>query len=229
MAAKKAAKKEEVITLNPIRTSNFTVCIEGTSDLILCAKARSFELPEMFKQSHPKGTQIPAELSQPYNVWEKLITSIHWEKPIELHDDDWSLYSEEEWSDYMTNNRPLILGKAFQDSLKEAFISCGFKESTGKAGTDFRRTVSIAPTIPVKFSGVNADEHLAMTSGLNRVNVLTQANVFSGWSCEIPIVTLESAFPKQTIIELFNMAGTFIGVGSRRGEGFGRYKVTEIK
>lgn len=223
------AKKEEVITLNPIKVSNFTVCIEGDSDLILCKKARSFELPEMFKQSHPKGTQMPAELSQPYNVWEKLITSIHWAKPITLHDDDWSLYSEEEWNEYMTKNQPLILGKAFQDSLKEAFISCGFKESTGRAGTDFRRTVSIAPTIPVTFSGVVADEHLAMTSGLNRVNVLTQANVFSGWKCEIPITSLESAFPKQTIIELFNMAGTFIGIGSRRGEGYGRYHVVDVK
>lgn len=223
------ASKVEKITLNPINMSRFTICIEGDSDLILCKKARSFELSEMFKQSHPKGTQMPAELSQPYNVWEKLITSIHWEKPITYHDDDWSLYSEEEWNRYMSTNRPMILGKAFQDSLKEAFISCGFKESTGKAGTDFRRTISIAPTNPIKFTGVVADEHLAMTNGLNRVNVLTQANVFSGWSCEIPIVSLESAFPKQTIIELFNMAGTFIGIGSRRGEGYGRYHVVDVK
>lgn len=227
MATKKV--KEEVITLNPIRTSQFTVHVEGESDLILCAKARSFEQQEIFKQSHPKGTQIPAELSQPYNMWEKLITSIHWQNPIVFHDDDWSLYTEEEWQNYMNNNKPLILGKAFQDSLKEAFISCGFKESTGKAGTDFRRTVSIAPTIPVSFTGVEADQHLAMTSGLNRVNVLTQANVFKRWSCDIPVVALESAFPKQTIIELFNMAGTLIGVGSRRGEGYGRYRVTEVK
>lgn len=221
--------KTEVITLNPIKTSNFTVVIEGTSDLVLRKKSRSFELSEMFKQSHPKGTQMPPELNQPYNLWEHLITSIHWQKPITLHDDDWSLYTEEEWNDYMTNNTPLILGKAFQDSLKEAFISCGFKESTGKAGTDFRRTVSIAPTVPVKYANVTGDEHLAMTSGLNRVNVLTQANVFSGWRCEIPIVALESAFPKKTIIELFDMAGTFIGIGSRRGEGFGRYKVVDVK
>ena len=223
------AKKEEIITLNPIRTSKFSVVIEGDSDLILKSKARSFELAEMFKQSHPKGTQMPAELSQPYNVWEKLITSIRWQKPIEFHDDDWGLYSEEEWNDYMANNKPIILGKAFQDSLKEAFISCGFKESTGKAGTDFRRTISIAPTIPLDFANVTADSHLAMTSGLSRVNVLTEANIFSGWRCEIPVVALESAFPKQTIIELFNMAGTFIGIGSRRGEGYGRYHVVEVR
>ena len=44
-----------------------------------------------------------------------------------------------------------------------------------------------------------------------------------------PEQIVEAAFPKQTIIELFNMAGTFIGVGSRRGEGYGRFHVTEVK
>lgn len=221
--------KTEVITLNPIKMSTFTVHIEGTSDLILCKKARSFELPEIFKQSHPKGTQIPAELNQPYNLWEKLITGIHWEKPITFHDDDWSLYSGEEWKDYMQNNRPCLLGKAFQDAMKEAFISCGFKESTGKAGTDFKRTISIASIVPVSFGEAGYSQHLAQTSGLSRVNVITQQNVLHDWRCDVQVSALESAFPKQTIIELFNMAGTFIGVGSRRGEGYGRFHVTEVK
>lgn len=221
--------KTEVITLNPIKMSTFTVHIEGTSDLILCKKARSFELPEIFKQSHPKGTQIPAELNQPYNLWEKLITGIHWEKPITFHDDDWSLYSGEEWEDYMKNNKPCLLGKAFQDAMKEAFISCGFKESTGKAGTDFKRTISIASIVPVSFREAGYSQHLAQTSGLSRVNVITQQNVLHDWHCDVQVNALESAFPKQTIIELFNMAGTFIGVGSRRGEGYGRFHVTEVK
>lgn len=224
-----STKKTETIMLNPIKMSDFTVHIEGTSDLILCAKARSYELPELFKQSHPKGTQIPANLQQDYNLWEKLITSIHWEKPIEYHDEDWSLYTEDEWNNYMKNNKPLILGKAFQDSLKEAFISCGFKESTGKAGTDFRRTISIERTIPVTFEHAGYTQHLAMTNGLNRTNVITQQNVFNNWHCDIHVTALDSAFPKGTIIELFNMAGAFIGIGSRRGEGYGRYQVTEVK
>ena len=146
-----------------------------------------------------------------------------------FHDDDWSLYSEEEWRDYMQNNRPCLLGKAFQDAMKEAFISCGFKESTGKAGTDFKRTISIASIVPVSFGEAGYSQHLAQTSGLSRVNVITQQNVLHDWCCDVQVNALESAFPKQTIIELFNMAGTFIGVGSRRGEGYGRFHVTEVK
>jgi hypothetical protein len=113
--------------------------------------------------------------------------------------------------------------------MKEAFISCGFKESTGKAGTDFKRTISIASIVPVGFGEAGYSQHLAQTSGLSRVNVITQQNVLHDWHCDVTVNALESAFPKQTIIELFNMAGTFIGVGSRRGEGYGRFHVTEVR
>lgn len=219
-------KKEEVAILTPTKVIRLEIHIEGTSDLVLCKKPRSFELPEIFKQSHPKGTQIPDELNQPYNLWEKLITGIHWENPIEFHDDDWSLYTEEEWTDYMTNNRPCLLGKAFQDAMKEAFISCGFKESTGKAGTDFRRTISVESIVPVGFGEAGYSQHLAQTSGLSRTNVITQQNILHDWYCDVHIDALENAFPQSTIVNLLNTAGMFIGVGSRRGEGYGRFKVT---
>lgn len=222
-------KKANEITLEPINEGKMIVTIQGDSDLILCKKARSYEREEIFKQSHQKGTKIPAEYQQNYNLWEKLITSINWENPIEYHDDDYSLYSEEEWVRYMKENRPCIMGKAFQESLKEAFISCGFKESTGKAGTDFRRTISFKTMNPVDFTKAGYDQHLAQTSGLNRTNVLTQQNVFSGWSANVEVSYLETAFPEQTVIELFKTAGHFIGIGARRGEGYGRYHVSEVK
>lgn len=221
--------KETVINLSEIKTKSLLVRIAGDSDLILCKKARSYEREEIFKQSHPKGTKIPAEFQQNYNLWEKLITSIHWLKPITFHDDDYSLYTEEEWKDYMENNKPCIVAKAFQDSLKEAFISCGFKDSTGKAGTDFKRTISFRPITPISFAVASYDQHLAQTSGLSRTNVLTQQNCFSGWNADIEISYLETAFPKETIIDLLNTAGRFIGIGSRRGEGYGRYHVEAVQ
>lgn len=219
-------EKGTTVVITQAKVMSLNVHIEGTSDLHLCKKARSFELPEIFKQSHPKGTQIPAELQQPYNLWEKLITGIHWEKPITFHDDDWSLYTEEEWTEYMQNNRPCLLGKAFQDSMKEAFISCGFKESTGKAGTDFKRTISVASIVPVGFEEAGYSQHLAKANDARGTNVITQQNVLHNWYCDVHIDALETAFPKETIISLLNTAGTFIGVGSRRGEGYGRFKVT---
>lgn len=221
--------KEKIIEVSALPIRQVTVTLIGDSDLILCKKARSFELLEIFKQSHPKGTKIPAKYQQPYNMWERLITSVHWLNPIEFHDDDHELYTEEEWKHYMETNKPCILGKAFKDSMKEAFISCGFKESTGKNGTDLIRTTRFSEINPVSFEQVSYDQHLAMTSGLSRVNVLTQQNVFKEWSCELTITYLESTIPLSTIIELLTAAGTFIGIGSRRGEGFGRYHIAEVK
>ena len=224
-----ATKKNETIELSTIKEGSMIVKISGDSDLILCKKARSYEREEIFKQSHPKGTKIPAEYQQAYNLWEKLITSINWENPIEFHDDDYSKYTEEEWNKYMSENKPCILAKAFQESIKEAFISCGFKDSTGKAGTDFKRTISFQSRVPISFAQAGYDQHLAQTSGLSKTNVLTQQNVFNGWSAEIQINYLETAFPKETILDLIQCAGKFIGIGSRRGEGYGRYHIEAVQ
>ena len=228
MATKKIAQEQTTITISDVHVGTIKAHIEGDSDLILCSKARSYVREEVFKQSHPKGTKIPAEYQQPYSLWEKLITSIHWLNPIEFHDEDYSLYTEEEWEKYMRENRPCVLAKAFQESLKEAFVSCGFKDSTGKAGTDFRRTISFKNLTPISFAQAGYDQHLAQTSGLSRTNVLTQQNVFNGWSADVEINFLEIAFPKETIIDLLNCAGKFIGIGARRGEGYGRYHVEHV-
>lgn len=226
------AKKEtnaNTLKIEELPIKKVAITLAGDSDLILRKKSRSFEMEEIFKQSHPKGTKIPAEYQQPYNKWERLITSVHWLNPITFHDDNHELYTEEEWQKYMNENAPCILGKAFKDSMKEAFISCGFKESTGKNGTDYMRTTNISELNPVTFMEAGWDEHLAMTSGLSRVNVLTVQNMFREWRCTIELTYLESALPLATICSLLTAAGAFIGVGARRGEGFGRYHIEDIK
>ena len=81
-------KEDKVFQFEQIKEGRMLVTIQGDTDLILCKKSRSYEREEVFKQSHPKGTKIPAEYQQAYNLWEKLITSIHWENPITFHDED---------------------------------------------------------------------------------------------------------------------------------------------
>ena len=98
MAQKKVEVVETAINLEQIKPKTLIVTVNGTSDLILCKKSRSYELAEIYKQSHPKGSKIPQKYQQDYCLWEKLITSIHWQQPITFHDDDNTLYTEEEWS-----------------------------------------------------------------------------------------------------------------------------------
>lgn len=224
--AKKAT--ESNLSVEPIKAKKMTITIVGDSDLILCAKSRSYQREEIYKQSHPKGTKIPKEYQQDYCLWEKLITSIHWLHPIEFHDDDYSKYTEEEWTKYMNENQPCILGKAFKDSMVEGFKSFGYKESTGRDGTDLKRTVSFKSFVPITFTQAGYDQHLAQTSGLSRTNVLTQQNVFTGWRADVEITYLETCFPKETIIELFNAVGQMIGVGARRKEEYGKYHVESV-
>lgn len=223
------AGKTEVIEIRNITKRNLKLKIVGDTDLILCKKARSYEREEIFKQSHPKGTKIPEELKQPYNLFEKLITSITWENPIEYFD-DYSKYTEDIWNQLMSENRPCILSKAFMDSFVEGFISLGYKEMTSRTGADFKRTFNVEDSkCPVDFVSVEFSQHLTPNNTISHTNVLTQHNIFHNWSCEISITFIDYIFPVETIVELINNCGAFLGIGSRRGEGYGRYHVENVE
>ena len=221
-------EKESIITLDPIKKCKVKIALVGDSDLILNKKARSFEELEIFKQSHPKGTKIPKELQQPYNLFEKLITSITWENKIPVYD-DYSMYTKEMWEELIYSNRPCILSKAFKDSFMEAFISLGYKEATSRNGTDFKRSVNISNwKNPVDITSATFSQHLTPNTGITKTNVIAQYNVFSGWKCEIEISHIDYIFATDTVLEIINNAGEFIGIGTRRAEGFGRYHVESI-
>jgi hypothetical protein len=223
-----AKKEESVVEIRNIKKTSLRIKIVGDSDLILCKKARSYEREEIFKQSHPKGTKIPAELKQPYNLFEKLITSVTWDRPIEQFD-DYSKYTEEMWEDLVKNNRPCILAKAFSDSFAEGFISLGYKDMTSRTGADFKRTFNVENgKCPVDIVTAEYDQHLTPNNSVSHTNVLTQHNIFHGWSCEITVTFIDYVFPKETVIELINNCGSFLGIGSRRGEGYGRYHIEEV-
>lgn len=214
--------------LKALTLATMTVELVGTSDLILCSKARSYIRKEVWTQSHPKGDTVPEYLDQPYNMWEKLITSINWMNPITFHDEDYSLYSEEEWKQYMAENTPFIFGKGFKDSFAEAFKSCGYKKKTGKDASDVKRVWNIRLKNPVQFASVTYDQHLVPSKSQGNPNVLSTQNVFSGWTCEMEITYLPSEFPKETVLEVIRATGKFIGIGSRRGEGYGRYTIGTV-
>lgn len=234
-------KKEEVmenqiqessVNMEPVKQTLIDVELVGTSDLILNKKCRSYERSEIWKQTNPKGSKMPKILDQEYNLWEHLITSITWDKPITFHDEDYSLYTQEEWEQYMRENNPCILSAAFMGAMGEAFKTFGFKDSTGKAGTDFKRAVNFqSPKNPITFAGVTYEQKLIPTTGITRTNVVSQYNVFSGWKCNVTLACADVVFPYETIIELLGTTGRFIGVGTQHKNGFGHFEIgkTSIK
>lgn len=227
------AKTEEkkVINLEPMKQTIINVELIGETDLILNKKCRSYERSEVWKQSHPKGSKMPKELDQAYCLWEHLITSITWNKPIEFHDDDYSLYTQEEWEKYMRENSPCILSAAFKGAMNEAWKTFGFKDSTGRDGTDFKRSVNFSSTkFPITFQAVEFEQKLVPNNGMNKTNVLAQYNVFHGWKCDIQLTVADIVFPYQTILDLIGVTGRYIGIGTQRKNEYGHFSIgkTEV-
>jgi hypothetical protein len=224
---KKEVMQGELINIEPLRATKLIIPIEGTTPIILKGKTRSYEREEIFKQGHPKGTKIPHELDTKLNqnLWEHLITSIHWRDKIETFD-DYSLYTKEMWEDLMKNNAPCIPMKAFKESFKQVFISFGFKESTKRNGTDLDRTLMVLDQLtPITFQKVEIDQHLAKSNTVGGTNVLTDCNIFYGWKAELHLSHVDAVFPSETILSIVRHAGEYLGLGSQRGEGFGRYQI----
>ena len=223
-------KNEKNITMDAIKQTILEVELIGESDLILNKKSRSYELSEVWKQTNPKGAKMPEKLTQDYSLWEHLITSITWDKPITFHDDDYSLYTEEEWRYYMENNAPCILSSAFVGAMGEAFKTFGFKERTGRAGTDFKRAINfLSPKNPITFAEATYEQKLIPNNGINRTNVVGQYNVFSGWRCKVKLACADIVFPEETIIELLATTGKFVGVGTQRKNGYGHWTLGDIE
>lgn len=216
--------------LKPMKENIVQILIVGDTDLVLCKKARSYELRDVWKQNHEEGEEVPDELLKK-NEWENFITSITWEKPIHYHDDNFDLYTKDEWNYYMENNRPCILSYAFKKSFKDAFISMGFKKSTKKNGSDIDRVLNFQrKENPINFAKV-VPESCLVPNKKNKTNVVCNQNVFSGWSCELSFCVPDGSIPTNTLINVVQTAGRYIGIGSRRLEGFGRYhidKATDI-
>ena len=217
--------KSKTFTIEPLKETTLRLELIGDTDLILHKRSRYYEQAECWKQAHDKGTKMPEIYKQSKNIWEGLITGIHWEKPITFHDEDISLYTQEEWESYMKDNRPCILTQAFKKAFTETFITF-FKDSTGKKGTDIKRSLSMAGSIcPVTFSDVEVVSNIVPTSGISASPVLCSSNVFHNWRTTIEVSCPDIVFPHETVLQLIETSGKYIGIGTQRANGNGRYHI----
>lgn len=217
--------KAKSFTIEPLKETTLKLELIGDTDLILHKRSRYYEQAECWKQAHDKGTKMPEIYNQSKNIWEGLVTGIHWEKPIEFHDEDISLYTQEEWESYMKYNRPCILTQAFKKAFTETFITF-FKDSTGKKGTDIKRSLSMAGSIcPVNFESVEVASNIVPTSGISASPVLCSSNVFHNWRTTIEVSCPDIVFPHETVLQLIETSGKYIGIGTQRANGNGRYHI----
>lgn len=206
--------KTETIELKPLGNKFMEVTIVGDSDLVL-NKMNDVNAKSLIDKRKDKAK----DTAKP-NMWEEIITAMHWKngKPTD--------FSEEGLAKALKENAPCItdfgLKKSFGDAVVRAEID--------KYKTKFDANVNLVNKgglVPIKFTEHFIDEKLM--SPKKGSPVLVHLNRFSGWSAVIIISYMENVYSAEQIINIINLAGFGLGIGSGRTSGFGRYHVEEVK
>lgn len=205
---------EKTIELKPLGNSFMEVTIFGDSDLVL-NKMNDINAKMLIdkQKSKAKDKSVP-------NEWEGIITSMHWlnGKPTD--------YTEKGLIKALEENAPCITGFGLKKSFGDAVV----RNEIDKHKTKFDASVNVIAAgglIPIKFSSHNIDEKLM--SPKKGSPVLTRLNRFSGWSATFTVSYMESVYSAEQIINIINLAGFGLGIGSGRSSGFGRYHVESVK
>ena len=201
------------IELKPLGNKHMEVTIVGDSDLVL-NKMNDVNAKVLIDKRKDKAK----DNTKP-NVWEEIITAMHWYngKPSD--------FSEEGLEKALKENAPCITDFGLKKSFGDAVV----RNKIDKYKTNFDASVNITSRgglVPIKFSEHYIDEKLM--SPKKGSPVLVHLNRFSGWSATFTVSYMESVYSAEQIINIINLAGFGLGIGSGRSSGFGRYHVESV-
>ena len=208
---------EETIFLENIELykRNMRVTIVGDGEIVL-NKMNDVTKRQLINQRKDKAKSI-----EKTNPWEEVITSIHWwnGKPTDFSEDGLKIALKE--------NKPCIT--AF--GLKKSFGDAVVRNNIDKYKTKFDANVNIVSMhdnlVPIEFTEYFLDEKLM--SPRKGSPVLVRLSRFSGWKATFDVSYLENIYSAEQIVNIINLAGFGIGIGSGRTSGYGRYHVENIE
>lgn len=206
--------KTESIEIKSINTRQVTVTIVGDGDLIL-NKMNDVNARKLTAERKSKAKDVDKP-----NEWEEIMTAIHWYNGTPTD------FSEQGMIDALTNNAPCIT--AF--GLKKSFGDAVVRNEIDKYKTKFDNSLNIIAKgglVPIKFTEHYIDEKLM--SPKKGSPVLVHMNRFSGWSSEFTISFTENVYSLEQFINIINLAGFGLGIGSGRTSGYGRYHVEAVR
>ncbi|MCD8190701.1 MAG: hypothetical protein LUD78_10925 [Clostridiales bacterium] len=215
------AKKQEIIEVQDVRaaTKTTTITIEGDTDLVLnCMNARTVRQLTRERNDQAKKQEVP-------NKWEDIITAIHWRDGYGMGD----TYQEstvEKLRDMLANNAPCI--SAF--GLKKSFCAAVVRNGIDTYATKFDACLNIVAVnnlVPVEFAEWSLDERLM--SPKRGAPVLSRMSHFSGWRADVTINYIDTIYSLEQIVNIINLAGFGLGIGSGRTSGYGRYHISGTK
>ena len=205
--------KKDVIEVKKAEVKTMVVTIVGDGDLVLN------KMNDPTARALADARRDKAKNLNKPNYWEEVITAIHW------RDGKPETFSEESMEDALINNAPCIT--AF--GLKKSFGDAVVRNEIDKYKTKFDAGVNIVANnglVPIRFAQHFIDEKLM--SPKKGSPVLTKLNRFTGWSADICVNYMENAYSMEQIVNIINLAGFGIGIGSGRSSGYGRYHVESV-
>ena len=210
------SRKDGSIELMKIDVKSATVSIDGDSDLGL-NKMNARNTRMLTADDRKKVKEVP-------NRWEDIITAINWRDALPT-DNTYRDCDEAMLHDLLKNNAPCI--SAF--GLKKSFGQAVVRNEIDKYATKFDNAVNVIATkglVPVTFAEWSLDERLMSPKRGAPINVAL--NHFSGWKAAFRINYTDNVYGIEAIVNIINLAGFGLGIGSGRTSGFGRYHVTGI-
>ena len=159
------------------------------------------------------------------NIWEDLITAIHWRDPLPMQD-TYTESNEDMMKKLLAENAPCITTFGLKKSFGQTVVRTGMD----KYSTSFDASLNVsAPNglVPVKFAGWAYQDKLM--SPKRGAPIWVVLNHFMGWEATFQIDYMEGVYSRDKLIDIINLAGFCIGIGSGRTSGYGRYHVTDVK
>lgn len=212
---KKDSKTIELTNLEN-KIKHMVVTIEGDSDLVL--NKMNARNTRALSGNRNKMREEP-------NLWEDLITSIHWRDALPMKD-TYTESNEEIMHELLAKNAPCVTAFGLKKSFGQTVVRTGID----KYSTAFDAAMNIPATgglVPVQFAGWAYSDQLMSPKRGAPINVVL--NHFMGWKASIPVDFMEGVFKMDRIVDVINLAGFSIGIGSGRTSGYGRYHVSGVE
>ena len=212
-------KDKSTIMLTDVRATTKTafVTIEGDGDLVL--NKMNARNTRMFLADDRKKVK-----EQP-NSWEDVITAIHWKNGIPCKD-TYAECSEELMKKMLKDNAPCITAFGLKKSIGQAVV----RNEIDKYATKIDASLNIVADkglIPITFTEWSLDERLMDPK--KGSPVVVRLNHFSGWKASFQVNYTDNVYSLNEIINIINLAGFSLGIGSGRSSGYGRYHVVGVE
>lgn len=207
-------EKERIIEIKPISVAHATITIEGDGDLVL----NRMNAPTVRQLTDARKDKAK-NLEKP-NEWEQIITSMHW------RDGTPTDFSEDGLRDALQHNAPCISAFGLKKSFGQAVVRNGIDKYATKIDAGLN-IIASGGLVPITFAEHYIDEKLM--SPKRGAPILARLNRFSGWTATFEIACVETTYPIESIVNIINLAGFGLGIGSGRSSGYGRYHVSNVQ